>query len=164
MVCTCSSCLKKMYSQVGYANPLIKMEGLNCLFCILGGTLRWFDPTKLALMSFFFFLNDTFPSLPASLPVFGHIAYKSQDILVSGLQKAWPPGKACRTAVICLIRLWTLCVCVCASRFRHPLLHSFFFSGSCTAPEQVPLFFLHHVLALACWHASNHLAFPHFST
>lgn len=75
----------------------------------------------------FFFSNDTFPlltCLPPS-PLFGHIAYKSQAILVSGLQKAWPPGKSVQDCPWhCLIR--TLSTLSCASVFAHSASFDFF--------------------------------------
>lgn len=154
-------------TQAWYSDRIFGLEGLlkpsilvliKFVVCfVFRGTFSWcFEPTKLALMSFFSFWMTLFPPyLPSSLP-FGHIAYKSQDILVSGLQKAWPPGKACRTAVIFLIQtLNTLCLCLCLRIMLlfHPLL-MFSFSRSYTAPEQVCFrVLLPSSLAVACWHA-----------
>lgn len=124
--------------------------------------------TKACSNVIFFFLNDTFPPphLPPSLP-FGHIAYKSQAILVSGLQKAWPPGKACRTAVnLPDQKLWnsSLCICVWASSFfLHPFMHSsVLFLCSYTAQEQALLCtsFLRMLAVAFVDLPTNHSAFP----
>lgn len=131
---------------------------------------------KLALMSSFSFWMTLFsplPHLPPSFP-FGHIAYKSQAILVSGLQKAWPPGKACRTAVTCLIRPLlnsSLCICVCALELFfffflpsliHPCTHPFSPPFcSCTAQEQVCCALLPPYACCGfCWLAHKSSRFP----
>lgn len=127
---------------------------------------------KLALMSFFFLFEWHFspPHLPPSLP-FGHIAYKSQAILVSGLPKAWPPGKAYRTAVKCLIRtlkLFSVYLCLCIKLYPHPFMQlSILFFCSYTVLEQVlyAVYLSHHMLAVAFvdWRI-YHFAFPHHFT
>lgn len=94
-------------------------------------------------MSSFSFWMTLFPPphLPPSLP-FGHIAYKSQAILVSGLQKAWPPGKSvqdCRDLPDQNSQTFFFSVCLCVCAFFPPssiraLIFSF---RSDTAQEQV---------------------------
>lgn len=121
-------------------------------------------------MSSFSFWMTLVPSPPPhllpSLP-FGHIAYKSQAILVSGLPKAWPPGKACRTAVICLIQtfeLLSVCLCLCTEPYLHPFMQPFnsllFCFLHCTQADTT-VCLLHHMLASAFtdW-LQSHFAFP----
>lgn len=170
-----------LLSVTGLLEPpdLIK---ICCLLCVQRDILviafRKKGKKKLALMSSFSFWMTLFsplPHLPPSFP-FGHIAYKSQAILVSGLQKAWPPGKACRTAVTCLIRPLlnsSLCICVCALElffffsFPHSSIHALIRSLLLYAPaphrSRYAVHFFHRMLAVASVDLpTNHLAFlPH---
>lgn len=122
---------------------------------------------KLALMPSFSFWMTLSPLLtcPPSLP-FGHIAYKSQAILVSGLQKAWPPGKASRPAVTLPDQNSSalLCVSLCFELFffffffPHPFTHSSVPFASTPLRSTFAVHSLHHVLASV--DLTIHLAFP----